>query len=383
MSIVYVVFCMDTEGPCDDPANSEILKNWQAVDQAMDKLFKENFRNKFTDSFNGNLKLGWFFLTWSGFNNKLNPRKRDLGYHKVLDHYRSRWGKLIQAFGDEECWHYHHPPKSGVANEWSADWNSSQEYKNIISRQIIERDWFPLCFRAGGTIMDKNLSQWVDKWFPFDYSNRAPLDVSVMDWSDGIDEWKAYNPDPEFFKKEGSGKRYLARTMDLDTSIYKAGESDIEKAFNEAANRGYSILSTFDHDYRDIEHRFIEFMSIFENVSKKHPNIKWKYSSPSNAIIETQSLHRNGNLKITTEKKDDYILIETNKDIHQESPWVAAKRNDDVIFQLESHIEKIGNNSWKLYLDKALNIKKIGLAASNNGGHSSTKILTISKDTLS
>lgn len=39
MSTVHVVFCMDTEGPCDDPINLEILKNWQQVDLAMDKLF--------------------------------------------------------------------------------------------------------------------------------------------------------------------------------------------------------------------------------------------------------------------------------------------------------------------------------------------------------
>lgn len=377
MSIVHVVFCMDTEGPCDDPGNSEILKNWEAVDEAMDKLFKENFRNKILDSFNGNLKFGWFFLTWSGFNNKRNPRKRDLGYHKIYDHYRSRWGKLIQTFGDEECWHYHHPPRSGVVNEWSTDWNSSQEYKSIISRQIIERNWFPICFRAGGTIMDKNLSQWVDKWFPFDYSNRAPLDVSVMDWSDGIDEWKAYNPDPEFFKKEGNGKRYLARTMDLVTGSYTAGKVDIEKAFMEAENQGHAILSTFDHDYRDIEHRFVDFISTLNEVSKKFPNVQWKYSNPSNAIIETQSLQKNNNLKITTEKKDDYFSIKTNLDIHQENPWIAAQRTDGAIFQLESNIEKVGKNLWRLSLDQASDFKKLGIAASNNSGDSFTKILTL------
>ena len=81
-----------------------------------------------------------------------------------------------------------------------------------------------------------------------------------------------------------------------------------------------------------------------------------------------------------TEKEDDHILIETNKDIHQDFPWIAAQRTDDIIFQLESHIEKIGNNSWKLLIDKDLDVKKIGLAASNNAGHSYTKILTISKD---
>ena len=44
MSVVHVVFCFFTEGPCDDPNNSEILKNWAAVDSAMDKLFDKDFR---------------------------------------------------------------------------------------------------------------------------------------------------------------------------------------------------------------------------------------------------------------------------------------------------------------------------------------------------
>ena len=377
MSVVHVVFCMDTEGPCDDPNNLEILKNWEAVDLAMDKLFEENFRNKFQDSYNDNLKFGWFCLAWTGFNNEINPRKRDLGYHKVLDHYRSRWGKLIQDFGDEECWHYHHPPKSGVVNEWSTDWNSSEEYKNIISRQILERDWFPICFRAGGTIMDKNLSQWVDEWFPFDYSNRAPLDVSVMDWSDGIDQWRAYKPNPEFFKTEGNGKRYLARTMDLVTGSYKAGEVDIVQAFSEAQTRGHAILSTFDHDYRDIESRIINFMSTLKKISKQFPDVKWKYSSPSNAIIETQSLNNNQQLKIFVEEKDNHIEIKTSTDIHQHNPWIAIQQTDETISQLESSLEKIDKNSWKLLIDNQSSLKKIGIAASNNAGYSATKVLSI------
>ena len=32
MSKVYVVFCMDTEGPCDDPDNDSLLKTWKDVD---------------------------------------------------------------------------------------------------------------------------------------------------------------------------------------------------------------------------------------------------------------------------------------------------------------------------------------------------------------
>ena len=100
--------------------------------------------------------------------------------------------------------------------------------------------------------MDKHLSRWLDKWFPFDYSNRSPLKSDLMDWENGISEWRAYNPNIDFYKTEGSGKRYIARTMDLLTGIYEAGEDDIVQAFVEAKENGSSIISIFDHDYRDI-----------------------------------------------------------------------------------------------------------------------------------
>ena len=34
---VQIVVCIDTEGPCADPGNPELLANWGAVDAAMDK----------------------------------------------------------------------------------------------------------------------------------------------------------------------------------------------------------------------------------------------------------------------------------------------------------------------------------------------------------
>ena len=377
MSTVHVVFCMDTEGPCDDPVNVEILKNWQQVDLAMDKLFSEDFRYRFPDSYDSNFKIGWFFLAWTGFNPEKNPRKRDLGYHKVLDHYRSRWGRLIETYGDEECWHYHHPPKSGIANEWSDDWSSSSEYKNIISKQIIERNWFPICFRAGGTIMDKHLSRWLDAWFPFDYSNRSPLKSDLMDWEKGISEWRAYNPDIDLYKTEGTGKRYLARTMDLLTGIYEAGEKDILQAFVEAKENGSSVLSIFDHDYRDIEERINNFMNTFVKISAQFPEIKWKYSSPSDAIIETQSLSNTEDLKISAVCNDNVIKISVSTAIHQEYPWIAVKDSKGIIYQLESNLNKTSNTSWELEIPDEHNYKEIGIGATNKSGYSDTKVISL------
>ena len=66
MSKAYVVFCMDTEGPCDDPDNDSLLKTWKDVDHAMDKLFDRKYRFKYKDSMGNGLKIGWFYLTWTG-----------------------------------------------------------------------------------------------------------------------------------------------------------------------------------------------------------------------------------------------------------------------------------------------------------------------------
>src|ERR1700726_237937 len=98
MSTVYVVVCIDTEGPCSDPANRELLATWDEANAATDRPFDPSFRRRFPDPRGGTLRFGWFFLTWTGFAS--NPRGRDFGYHAVRDHYVERWGELIDEYGD-------------------------------------------------------------------------------------------------------------------------------------------------------------------------------------------------------------------------------------------------------------------------------------------
>ena len=44
------------------------------------------FRNKDKDSFGKNWIFNWHCLDHVGYKN--NPRRRDIGYHKIFDHYR-------------------------------------------------------------------------------------------------------------------------------------------------------------------------------------------------------------------------------------------------------------------------------------------------------
>ena len=47
------------------------------------KIFSKDFRNKDKDSFGKNWIFNWHCLDHVGY--KHNPRRRDLGYHKIFD----------------------------------------------------------------------------------------------------------------------------------------------------------------------------------------------------------------------------------------------------------------------------------------------------------
>lgn len=345
MSTVYIVFCMDTEGPAVDARRTDLLDSWDRVDAAMDKLFAPEFRRRLPDSSGGGFKIGWFFLTWTGF--RTNPVGRDLGYHKVRDHYLARWGDAIRAFGDEACWHYHHPAARGVGNEWGLDWSLGDEYAQIMSRQILERDWFPSCYRAGGTIMDAVSSRWVDAWFPFDYSNRAPLALpGLVDWSRGVAEWDVHHPSPERFDRPGAGRRRMARCLDLDTTVYRIGDTDIQEAFARAAAGQPAILSCFDHDYRDIADRVMAFRERVRAAAARYLGVPWSYASPGEAI--RQYLGRPAPpLRLEAMVDEAGVAVWSGAPIFQSIPWLAVRTAGGEIRHVEADLVRLDETHWR------------------------------------
>jgi SAM-dependent methyltransferase len=343
---VHVVLCMDTEGPCDDPSNPELLASWDAVDAAMDKLFDPSFRSRHPDPGGGELRIGWFFLTWTGFTS--NPRSRAFGYHAVRDHYLVRWGERISACGDEQCWHYHHPPASGVGNEWGLDWSLGSEYAEILSRQVLERGWFPSCYRAGGTILDPLSSRWVDRWFPLDYSNRAPLAVEgLVDWSGGVAEWTLYHPDPEDFLHPGSGRRRLARCLDLATGVHTLSRDDVAAAFERARAGEPAILACFDHDYRDIAERVDGFRTLVHEVAAQYPDVDWSYAAPTEAARRFLGAARQPPLELEAAVARDGVHVWSSAPLFQSVPWLAVERPDGSIEHVEDGLLRLDERHWR------------------------------------
>ncbi len=341
---VQVVVCMDTEGPCADPGNLELLGSWEQVDTAMDKLFDPAFRARHPDPGGGELRIGWFFLTWSGFTS--NPRQRAFGYHAVRDHYLARWGSRIAECGDEEGWHYHHPAASGVGNEWGLDWALGDEHDRILSRGLLERDWFPACYRAGGTIMDPLSSRWVDSWFPFDYSNRAPLSLpGLVDWSSGVAEWSLYHPDPEDFRLPGAGRRRMARTLDLVTDVHALSAADVEAAFKQAAAGEPAILSCFDHDYRDIAGRIDAFRALVHDVAADFPGVPWSYAPPIEAARRALGAPPQPRLELEAAAAGG-VHLWSSEPLFQSLPWLAVRTPDGEVSHVEEGLLRLDETHW-------------------------------------
>ncbi|MDD5145719.1 MAG: hypothetical protein PHF44_02665 [Candidatus Pacebacteria bacterium] len=375
---VFVVFAMDTEGPVTDKKNKNLLGSWGKVDFAMGKLFDRKFRNQYKDSFGGAFKISWFFLNWTGF--KTNPVKRDFGYHKIQDHYIKKWGDKIRQYGDGIYWHYHHPSKNGVGNEWNIDWFSNNEYFNILNRMVIDRKYFPSVFRAGGTIENNDSSLWLEQWIPFDYSSRASKNINwqkkeadgrllkeVCDWTEAPRKWGFYNPSSKNYQKEGCLKRKIFRCLDFNSSVHSIQDSEIGEAFLEAEKGKDVVLAFFDHDFRDIAKNIaFLFFPKLKKIASMHPKIKFKYENAKNAA--TSIINENKKEKINFKVKilNLKLIISSNSEIFGSQPYLAIKFGENNYKHYS--LDVIGKNIWQHALEYPKKKIIFGIAANNNLG---------------
>ena len=132
MKKVFIVHCIDTEGPMDEtlketfirikkisgieidpsinnltklqnkeidlngkesivsnlvqPSRINMNRNWNDINKMLDKIQNSKFRNKLKDHNGNGWIYNWFCLDHVNMNGN-NPGNRDIGHHKVLDFY--------------------------------------------------------------------------------------------------------------------------------------------------------------------------------------------------------------------------------------------------------------------------------------------------------
>jgi len=202
-------------------------QTWDQIDKMLDEITSIEYRNQLLDSNGDDWIYNWLCMSHTGITGA-NPRRRDMGYHNIFDHYQEYFDKKSD-YRDLIQWHYHALSLTNDAHRAGSTYLNSNHIYNILSRGIIERAWFPSVFRAGHNTERPDSHFFLEQWIPFDYSNASSeLDESDTtssyarfgDWRRAPRSWIPYNPDYDDYQKVGTCRRFIARCLSIDDRGY-------------------------------------------------------------------------------------------------------------------------------------------------------------------
>lgn len=436
MGKVFIVHCVDTEGPLYEaplvpfemiknifgidiePTRDNLIKlqkgelnlngleeavcklvdihrittrgSWEEIDAMLSVVTSKEYRMKLPDSNGNGWIFNWFCMDHAGFKGN-NPRRRDSGYNKIYDHYYAMINK--QKSGDFIGFHYHPLPISGNYNESGTAYWGGENINTILAHRIIDRSWFPAAFRPGFHTERPDSNWFLEQWIPFDYGNQSYVkkttDQSDMsdgrygDWRHAPMEWYPYHPDHDDYQKKGGCRRWITRCLNMYARIRQLEQKDVDEAF-EAADSGNNVILAFtDHDYKDMEFEIDRIRDMISNASKKYNNVHFEYCNANEAMRKALHLEEQSfDFKVALNKGSNInrLLIEVDNSIFGPQPFFAMKLKDGRYLWDNLDFCDFGKK-WAYTFDSntvALDeIDTIGIASCNEYGF--VRVMTLNK----
>lgn len=382
---VLVVHCIDTEGPIGGDVrrrpdgSAEFYDNWNDIKASLKEIMDEDFRNQNQDSHGKPYAYNWFIMDFIGF--KTNPKNRIAKHHDTYDNIKSLPNSNLDSFH----WHYHQPPKSGIGDQWSDDWDNSDAHYDILGHRIIERNDFPEAFRAGGTIEDNKCSHWLEKNFLIDYSNRVSYrsektnNIFDFNWYNAPSHWGYYHPSHDDLTKNGDMKRYIVRCVDLESRLHRLQQWEVNNAFGFAKQYNCKvILSYFSHDHRDMREETRRGIELVRNSSKNY-DIPYRWSGAKEALQIVAGIPTK-NILVSLErdpvgaghpKDSTNYVVKFSDEIYQDIPFVFSQDKSNNIIRVIPNVDIHNDHGIvkKCYCFSVKgNIKKIGIAGTSMSG---------------
>lgn len=441
--IVYVVHCVDAEGPLSESlketflrinqifglniaASRENLKkiqngeinfgnltealkklvdprlitfheSWDDISKMIEVICGLRFRKEHGDSYGAGWIYNWFCLDHVGY--EYNPRNRDLGYHKAYDYYTMNCRKETNL-RDRVFFHYHPLPYNKMAHSSATYYLNDNHLFEILARKVIDRQWFPVVFRPGFHTIRPDSHWFLEQWIPFDYSNQSSeaetdqpdhCNGRFGDWRKAPKLWGAYHPSHDDYQATGDCRRWIFRCLNMRARSMEISQRDVDEAFQQASQHGKAVLAFTNHDFRDMAS---EIDSVYEKIVKTAqlwPDVKFRHCDALEAArfyIDTKSIEPLG-MEVNIKEKSKLhseMYVKTQSRLFGPQPFLALKSKSGSYYYDNFDLGD-KPNMWKYAFDwqtfQRKDLEKIGVAATGPQGQVEIAIWDIASNTLS
>jgi len=377
-----------------DPHLLEYNDTWDKVDAVLADALSEAFRERLPDTRGNGWVYNWFCVDHVDYD--VNPRRRDIGYHNVFDHYA---GVLrdMRCEKDGLQFHFHPHPFLKQANLCATHWwaNSDALYQ-ILNRRIIDRKWFPGVNRPGFQVNRPDSHWFLEQFVPFDYASLAMASESddeeqfdfskgrSGDWRRAPRTWRPYHPSHDDYQVEGSCRRWIARCLNVGTRSYLLTEEHVRQAFEEA-RAGIPVVMAFaDHDFRDFRRDVEDVRELLAKVDADFPDVAFEYSDAVSALRHALALPDVPKCALSLDLQEvdgggaHVLTVRSDTPTFGPQPYLAFKtltqtyHHDNLDFQVPGH-------EWTYVFDSETMplaaIESVGVAANNAIGTTSVAVL--------
>lgn len=369
-----------------DPHLLAYNDTWDKVDARLAECLSPAFRDRVRDSAGGGWVYNWFCVDHVDY--EVNPRRRDMGYHNVFDHYRA---VLRESGSEQDGLHFHYHPHSfgkeahRCATHW---WASSDSLYQVLSRRVIDRHWFPAANRPGFHVIRPDSHWFLEQYIPFDFSSQATLpgehdagqaDIEggrLGDWRRAPADWQPYHPAHDDYQVPGDCRRWIARCLNVGTRYRLLTERDVHRAFQEAREGKPVVLAVTNHDFRDMRPDIESVRSTLATVATGYPDVTFKFSEAVQAMRDALGLTPEPacELELRLQAVDDakHVLhVESPSGTFGPQPWLALKTAAGT-YHYDNFDISVPFHEWQYVFDEETfplrALGAIGVAANNSYG---------------
>lgn len=376
------------------------MDSWPKLDAMLERVRSAEFRTRVPDSFGDGWVYNWHCVDHVDY--KINPRRRDIGFHNIFDHYS---GVLAREPKSRDGLHFHFHPMSTYheAHRCATSYLNSPHLYEILCRRVIERNWFPTVFRAGFQTERPDSHWFLEQWIPFDLSNMGiddpgEFDLSIDfrngrsgDWRRAPADWSIYQPSHDDYQTPGNCRRWIARALNVLNRIASIDQREVDKAFSRAREAGPTLMAIATHDFRDLGTE-VEYVSgLLVDAAKRHPGVRFKYCEAVEAFRHAIGYGGEAaeavELTVTLDERPandvPNLTIECQRgEVFGPQPFLAIEtRGYRYIHDNLDFGSKPGRWHYAFHTDTLAldDVRRIGVAANDKYGNRCVRILDVAK----